>query len=242
MGDQPVFQVDFTDRERLANALAQYLGMGVCPVESTDSPGAMRQVELKLDLPGGASLACSGRVIQEMGSAGFLVQLATPVDVVRLQRLAEERRGRPEPRQVTGNETESSDLYMQIRELSMNEKQRLARYGRKTARQLLIREANKNLHMMVFRNPKITLDEVAEYTKIPSLSQEALKMAAQNRSWTSSRQVALNIVRNPSTPLPVALNLMPRLSTQDLRVIARSTSVRMPVANHAKKLLFGKKR
>jgi len=297
MAEAPTYQVDYADPARLAGALDQYLSMSVCLVENAASPGPLKQATLELLLPGGTKLLTTGRVIQEMGPAGFLVQLSGNLDLARLRDLAETGgddsgqpaetggddsdqpdepaeeswqeaagteqegsayedepepaegpggrrpgRGRERPPVVRGDEGDSSAVYKEIRELPMLEKQRLARRGRRTVRQLLVREPNKNLHILIVKNPKITLDEIIEFTKMPSLSQEALKIIAQNRTWTASRQVMLNLVRNPSTPQPVAIALLSRLPVSDLRIIARSTSVRVAIANHAKKVLFGKRR
>lgn len=140
---------------------------------------------------------------------------------------------------LTGKESESSDLYMRVRNLSIHEKRQLARHGNKVARQLLIRDSNKAIHPFVIANPKVTLDEITEYAKIPNLAVEALKMMVQNTQWLKSRSVVFNLVRNPSLPVELAVKLLPRLGTNELRIVAHSGGIRTPVQAAARKLILG---
>ena len=140
---------------------------------------------------------------------------------------------------LTGNETDYSDAYQRIRKLPMVEKQKLARKANKTIRGLLIRDHQKPLHIMVIKNPRITLDEVAEYSRMPGMSAEALKYIAQNRTWLANPTVTFNVVKNPSTPMTIAIGLLNKLAPNSLRQIAKSSNIRVPIAQAARKQLFG---
>ena len=140
---------------------------------------------------------------------------------------------------LTGNETDYSDAYQRIRGLPMVEKQKLARKANKTIRGLLIRDHQKPLHIMVIKNPRITLDEVAEYSRMPGMSAEALKYIAQNRTWLANPTVTFNVVKNPSTPMTIAIGLLNKLAPNSLRQIAKSSNIRVPIAQAARKQLFG---
>jgi hypothetical protein len=138
---------------------------------------------------------------------------------------------------LTGKESEYSDVYSRIKNASLQEKQKLARFGAKTVRQLLIRDPNKNLHVLLVQNPHVTLDEMLEYTKVPTLAADAIRLILQNRSFCTSRQLLFNLVRNPATPLDIAQRLVPQLGVQEWRALAKSTSVRAPISAAARKLL-----
>jgi len=140
--------------------------------------------------------------------------------------------------EVTGKETESSDVYARIKNLSLPEKQKLARYGKRTVRQLLIRDPNKNLHRLVVGNPDVGLDEITEYSAYPGLSKEAIEFIAQNRTWLASRQLVFNLVRNPSTPVELAVRLVPRLGPNEWRWLARPGAVREPIAAAARRQII----
>lgn len=152
-------------------------------------------------------------------------------------RVAGGRDGKTEetPAEVTGNETESSDVYARIKNLTLSQKQRLARHGRRPVRNLLIRDPNKNLHRLVVANPDVGVDEITEYSAYPALSKDAIEFIAQNRTWMASRQIVFNLVRNPATPIDLAVRLVPRLGSNEWRWLARPGAVRMPVAAAARK-------
>ncbi len=239
-----VFDVDFQSPEVLLRAIDQYLTMGVCPVSDVPFPGAMVDVSLRLLLPQAMNIAVDGRVIQQLGPSLFLVQLAGRLDLLHLRTLA----ASPSPPTApdleeaapTGYESDHSAAYATVPGLPVEEKRRLARNGNKVMRQLLIKDSNKSLHVMVVKNPRVTLDEALEYSKRPNLSGDALKAMGQNRTFLNSQQFIFNLVRNPSTPTDVATRLLSRLSPNQLRIIAKSNSVRMPVSAGARKLVLQK--
>ncbi len=142
------------------------------------------------------------------------------------------------PAGITGIESEFSDLYKRIGELAIHEKRQLARQGGKTARQLLVKDPNKTLHMFVMMNPKITLEEVEEYSKLPGLSAEAIRHMVKNRTWMSAKSVLFNLVRNPATPTDIAVALVPKLGSSEWRAITNSANIRSAIAAAARKLLF----
>ena len=141
------------------------------------------------------------------------------------------------PAALRGNESEMSAIYKQIQTLGPSEKQRLARSGNRITRGLLVKDRIKNIHQFVFRNPKITIEEIVEYVKLPGLSKDAVRIITSNRTWMASRQVAMGLVRNPATPVDVLPGLLQRLGPPQWRILAKSADVRPQVSSLAKKLL-----
>jgi hypothetical protein len=134
--------------------------------------------------------------------------------------------------------TEMSAVYNQIAGLSPSEKQRLARSGNRITRGLLIKDRNKNIHQFVVRNPKITVEEIAEFAKLPGLSKDAIRIIASSRTWLASRQVVMGLVRNPATPADLLPGLIQRLGPGQWAVLAKSGDVRTQVSSLARKLLL----
>jgi hypothetical protein len=240
-----MFVVDLSNPEELEKTISSYLSMGVCPVMGAQSPGALTSASVELRLPDGTTRTLHGTVIQELPT-GFLVQVSGGLDIASLKAAspapAAAERPTDEAKEevdVSGSESDYSDVYNKISSLSIPEKRKIARTANRTVRGLLIRDPNKNLHMFVVQNPKITTDEIAEYTRNPGLARDAIKMIAANRSWTSSNRIVFNLVRNPSTPTEVAVALLRRLNRNQLRVLAKGGSVREPVAVAARKLVVG---
>ncbi len=142
-------------------------------------------------------------------------------------------RGAPERSQ------ESVDAYKLLQSANVAEKQKLARSGNQVLRNLLIRDRIKNVHVFVLMNPRITSEEVVEYSKLAGLSKDAIQMIAGNRVWSSSPQVTMNLVRNPATPPELLPTLLRRLSQAQLRMLAKSSDVRTQVSTLARKMIFG---
>ena len=122
--------------------------------------------------------------------------------------------------------------------LSLQEKMHLAMSCDRDLRFQLLRDPNKQLHPMVLKNPRIALEEVAWAARLTTLNPEALKLIGEHPEWGQNPSVALALVRNPKTPLAVALKLLPRLPVAELRIIARSQG-RAQIVQAAKKQLLG---
>lgn len=243
---RPTVRVDLSRPEKLLEALDQYLPMGVCPVRGVPFPGAMVDVALDVLLPGGNKLEALGRVIQQPGPTLFLVQTTGHLDLNHLRTLVTQETPDlaeatpPKKTEVTGRESDASAVYADIPGLPVPEKRKLARQGNKVVRQLLMKDPNKSLHVLVVKNPRLGLDEALEYSKRPNISPDALKTMSQNRTFLNSRQFIFNLVRNPSTPVDVAIRLMARLSHNEWRIIAKAGSVRTPISAAARKLVLQK--
>jgi hypothetical protein len=121
--------------------------------------------------------------------------------------------------------------------LTIQEKMALALSGDREVRFQLLRDPNKQLHPLVLRNPRIGLEEVHWAAKLTTLNPEALKLIADHPEWGQSATVAAALVRNPKTPIPVALKLMPRLAHTELKAIAKSQG-RPQIVQAAKKILL----
>src|SRR5213595_1731479 len=100
----------------------------------------------------------------------------------------------------------------------------------------LLRDFNKVLHADVLRHPHIGLDEVKATAKLNSLSPETLKAIGDHPEWGQNPGICAALVRNPKTPMAIALRLLPRVPLNDLRAIAKGAG-RQQVVLAARKLL-----
>lgn len=148
----------------------------------------------------------------------------------------------PSPGEKSDAEVERADntdlpLIQQIEAMSVDEKRRAALHGRREMRLLLIRDTNKTVHPFVIKNPAITLDEIEQIAKMPGVNPDALRMIGMNLEWTRSATVCRNLVHNPKTPIPLAVQLLSRLPPGDVRTLAKSPHVRTAIQQAARKLL-----
>jgi hypothetical protein len=127
-------------------------------------------------------------------------------------------------------------IYAQLDALSPSEKMRVALSGNREERFALLRDTNKVLHVYVLRNPRMGLDEVQYAAKLTNLSPDALKFISEHPEWGQNATVCSAIVRNPKTPMTIAIRLLDRVPQSDLRTIARG-GARQPIVQAARKKL-----
>ncbi len=148
-------------------------------------------------------------------------------------------------RLVEDSEEELSDeeemsLLQMIQTMSVMQKIKLARLGNQEARGLLIRDTNKIVATAAIRSPKITENEVAQFSKMRNVCDEVLRIIAANREFTRSYQVKIGLATNPKTPTPTAMKFLNYLQERDLRSIMKSKDVPSAISTHARRLLAKK--
>ncbi|MDJ0785849.1 MAG: hypothetical protein QNK05_03520 [Myxococcota bacterium] len=135
------------------------------------------------------------------------------------------------------DEEEEGSLLSMVSKMSVMQRVKLARMGNKEARSLLVRDRNKIVASAAIRSPKMTDNEVEAIAKARNVSDEVLRVVANNRDWTRNYQVKLGLATNPKCPVPTALKFLNYLQERDLRNIMKSKDVATPVSTHARRLL-----
>jgi len=110
---------------------------------------------------------------------------------------------------------------------AMNVPQKLSRAtkGSREERAILIRDPNKMISLAVLSSPKVTSTEIEGYARAGNLSEEVLRVIASTRAWMKNYNVVYALTRNPKTPVAISMNLLPRLSEKDLRVLSTDRNV-----------------
>lgn len=124
----------------------------------------------------------------------------------------------------------------QIREMNLSQKVRLAMKASRTERQILLRDSSPQVLMALLSNPRLEDEDVLQIAKSTHSTSGILKRIASNRRWASNLELQTAIVRNPKTPLPMALRLLESLRTPDLQVMAKSSHVRESLRKAALKI------
>jgi hypothetical protein len=107
--------------------------------------------------------------------------------------------------------------------------------GSREMRALLIRDSNKMIAAAVLSSPKLSEPEIEGFAKMPSISEEILRIIATNRAWTKNYNVLLGLTKNPKTPVAMSLTFMSRLSSRDLQKLAVDRNVPEPLRMAARK-------
>lgn len=122
---------------------------------------------------------------------------------------------------------------------SSTEKIQMALHGSRDERQLILRDLNRTVHAYVLKNPNLQLDEVVNIAKMTTVGPELLKAIADRRDWAQKPEVAIALVRNPKTPVGIAVKLLDHVSLPDLRQIVKHSSVAEPIVKAARKKVLG---
>ncbi len=137
----------------------------------------------------------------------------------------------------TGNvNTEKVSLIRKIMFMNTKDRMKLAMKGDREARGILIRDSNKVVSSAVVNNPRITEHEVENIAAMRTVSDEVLRIIAMNRSWARAYPIIHNLARNPRTPIPTVMNILPRIRTKDLQGLSQNKNVSEAVRRHATRL------
>jgi hypothetical protein len=132
------------------------------------------------------------------------------------------------------------NAFLRVKNATVQEKVHMAKHGTKSERAAILRDNNKLLHQYVIRNPNIQLDEVIGIARMPTISVDVLKSIAEKREWYQRPELASALVRNPRTPVPIAVKVLRYVGRNDLRQIAKGTNVRSAISSAARKLLLAR--
>jgi hypothetical protein len=135
---------------------------------------------------------------------------------------------------VTVDEGRRLTLTQRIQKMNVSERIKLATRGNKEARTILLRDSNKLVAVAAVQSPRITDGEVIALTNSRTILEDVLRVIINNRDWMKLYQVKLNLVKNPKTPLPTALKLLPHIRASDLKDLMKNKNVPTAVQTGAR--------
>ncbi|HJT68197.1 MAG TPA: hypothetical protein VJ749_17200 [Pyrinomonadaceae bacterium] len=131
---------------------------------------------------------------------------------------------------------ERVSLIRRIMFMNTKDRMKLAMKGDREARSILVRDSNKVVCSAVINNPRITEQEVENIAAMRTVSAEVLRLISMNRGWARNYPILHNLARNPRTPIPTVMNLLPRIRTKDLNGITQNRNVSETVRRQATRL------
>jgi hypothetical protein len=222
-------------------------------------------VALSIELPSGSVIELAGQVVQLLPGVGVAVGLAgapAPAGLaaaVAAARSAPAGPGTPPEHALLGDDGGDPDAgggasgdrpaespanqasYLKVRAASTSEKIQLALHGNRDERALILRDLNRTLPRYLLQNPHLGLDEVTAMAKLPTLTTDVLSAIADRREWAQRPEIAVALVRNPKTPVPVALRLLDHVGPAELRRLAKDQGTRQAIRQAVMRRLVGVK-
>lgn len=131
---------------------------------------------------------------------------------------------------------ERVSLIRKVMFMTARDRMKLAMKGDREARSILIRDSNKVVSTAVINNPRVTDQEVENISAMRTVSDEVLRLIALNRAWARSYPIIHNLVRNPRSPIPTVIGILPRIRTKDLHNLSLNRNVSEAVRRQALRL------
>lgn len=122
----------------------------------------------------------------------------------------------------------SQDRVSMIRRImfmNVKDRMRMAMKGDREARGILIRDSNRIVATSVINNPRVTEQEAENIAAMRTVVDQVLRLISLNRNWARSYPIIHNLVRNPRTPIPTVVGILPRIRTKDLLNLAQNRNV-----------------
>lgn len=104
-------------------------------------------------------------------------------------------------------------------------------------RSFLIRDPNRLVALAVLGSPKITEAEVEGIAGMKNVSDEVLRRIGTNRDWTKKYTVINSLVKNPRTPLPIAMGFVSRLQPRDIKALTVDRNVPEAIRKSAQRFV-----
>jgi hypothetical protein len=194
---------------------------------------AMSECRLSVEVAGSPPVEVSGRIAAVAAGVGVAVVFqGVPA---ALSELAGVLRAPVEP---AADEAPRGALADRIKAMSVQQKMQAALSGGREERLALIRDPAKAAHVFVLKNPRIGIDEVLYAAKSPNLSPDAIKLITEHKEWSVNAAICTALARNPKTPVPIALRLLDRVPSSELRAIAKG-GARDQIVHAARKKVAG---
>lgn len=127
-------------------------------------------------------------------------------------------------------------LLQRIAKMTVAERVQFAIKGGSDARRTLIRDSNKVVQRAVLQSPRLTDQEVEAFASMSSLTDEILRLIANNRNFRKNYTVVRNLLNNAKTPLDVSLHMLPLLNAMDLKKLTTNKNIPETLRTTAMKL------
>ena len=136
---------------------------------------------------------------------------------------------------LTNEQLDRETVTQKLQKMSFTQRLKAAVKGSKEMRMVLVRDTNKMIAAAVMSSPKMTDQEVEAIAGMASVSEDVLRIIANNRGWMKNYKVSLRLVKNPKTPVAVSMNMLPRIMEKDLVQLSTDRNVPEPLRIAARK-------
>jgi hypothetical protein len=127
-------------------------------------------------------------------------------------------------------------LLQRLAKMTVAQRVQFAIKGGSEARRTLIRDNSKVVQRAVLQSPRLTDQEVEQFASMSTLTDEILRLIANNRVFRKNYTVVRNLLNNPKTPLDVSLHMLPLINAMDLKRLTSNKNIPETLRTTAQKL------
>jgi hypothetical protein len=127
-------------------------------------------------------------------------------------------------------------LLQRLAKMNVSQRVQFAIKGGSEGRRTLIRDTNKVVQRAVLQSPRLTDQEVEAFASMSTLTDEILRLIANNRNFRKNYTVVRNLLNNPKTPLDVSLHMLPMINAVDLKRLTTNKNIPETLRSTATKL------
>ena len=174
-------------------------------------------------------------------------ELAAEADRISEEEMAEaiaevKAKNRTKENEPEGEVEERTGLTdIEIRQLPVPMRVKMARNAPRQVRLILIRDSNTQVAMTVLTGNSLPDTEVEQIANSRAVCEEVLSAIPKNKEWIGKYNIVKALLKNPKTQLAVALRLLPRMSVKDLRELAKDKNAQEGVRTMALRMYHGKR-
>jgi hypothetical protein len=227
---------EFSRRPGVADALAQN---STCPIE------VLRPVIRYLSVTGVQDLF---EDLDRLSTSPHLVEELIASSVINADQrgqLQDLQRTDLEPVSAFAEAAEEAEpdsakretMLQKLSRLRVVERVQLALKGGRDERVLLIRDPCKVVQRAVLQSPQLSEQEVESFSKMTTLSEETLRLIANNRKFRKNYVILRALIFNPKSPLEVTLHLLPMIKVTDVKLLSTSKNVADTLRTAAARLM-----
>ena len=136
-------------------------------------------------------------------------------------------------------QTEKVGAVQKLYRLNTKDKIITAFQGTREERTILVRDPNRIVAAAALGSPKLTDAEVESIAAMKNVSDQVLREIGKNKEWTKKYSVVASLVRNPRTPIGIAMGMVARLNPKDMKGLAVDKNVSEAIRKAAKRFVRG---
>jgi hypothetical protein len=139
-------------------------------------------------------------------------------------------------------DSEYRDAYHRILQLNVAQKLRLALFGTREERMILVRDTNRMIATAAVKNPRLSEQEIELVSVSRNVLEDVLLAITRRKDAMKRYTVVHNLVRNPKVPLPISMRLIPSLHDRDLKLLIKNRNVAEGVRVNARKQMMAREK